>query len=327
MPIGLVVDLAVGVDPGGADAWALADVLAAGVRVGAPPDAFNQLGQDWGLAAWHPTRLAETGYAAYRDLLRRLLRYAGGIRVDHVAGLWRLWWVLPGGSAADGTYVSYDADAMLGILALEARRAGAVVVGEDLGTVPEAVTEGLRARAMLGSSVLWFTRDPTDPAAPFIPPDQWPRYALASISTHDLPTAYGFLAGEHVRVREKLHLLAVPFAEERARADRERELLVHMLAAAGLLDAAEATAPAAADPDAVVAAMHAALLASPSILVAMSPYDVLGERRQPNLPGTTDQYPNWRQPIPVDREELFADPRVVRLSRAMSAGRPRNHES
>ena len=329
MPVGLVVDLAVGVDPGGADAWALADVLAEGVRVGAPPDAFNQLGQDWGLSAWHPTRLAETGYAAYRDLLRRLLRHAGGIRIDHVAGLWRLWWVLPGGTAADGTYVSYDADAMLGILALEALRAGAVVVGEDLGTVPETVTTGLRERAMLGSSVLWFARDPADPDAAFVPPDRWPGYALASISTHDLPTAYGFLAGEHVRVREALHLLAVPVAEERARADRERELLLRMLVDAGLLDGdaadAYATDPDAADPEAVVAAMHAALLASPSKLVAVSPYDVLGERRQPNLPGTIDEYPNWRLPIPVDREELFTDPRVVRLGRAMSAARPPDH--
>ncbi|HEY7176972.1 MAG TPA: 4-alpha-glucanotransferase, partial [Micromonosporaceae bacterium] len=129
MPVGVVHDLAVGVDPGGADGWLLGDVLASGVRVGAPPDAFNQLGQDWGLAAFRPDRLADTGYAAYRDMLRRILRHAGGLRIDHVAGLWRLWWIPPGAGAADGTYVHYDPDAMLGILALEAYRAGAVVVG------------------------------------------------------------------------------------------------------------------------------------------------------------------------------------------------------
>jgi 4-alpha-glucanotransferase len=318
MPIGLVVDLAVGVDPTGADAWTLAGVLAEGVRIGAPPDAFNQLGQDWGLAAWHPTRLAESGYAAYRDLLRRLLSRAGGLRIDHVAGLWRLWWALPGRPAADGTYVSYDADAMVGILALEAQRAGAVVIGEDLGTVPDAVTLGLRERGMLGCSVLWFTRDPAEKAAPFLPPDQWPRYAEASISTHDLPTAYGFLAGEHVRVRAALHQLTRPIEEERAQAVQDRELLLRMLVEAGLLEPV-----AADDPDAIVAAMHGALLASPSLLVAVSPYDVLGELRQPNLPGTVDQYPNWRLPLPVDREDLFSDPRVTRICAMMTAGRPR----
>ncbi|MEV0720427.1 4-alpha-glucanotransferase [Asanoa sp. NPDC050611] len=158
MPVGIVHDLAVGVDPGGADGWQLGDVLAQGVRVGAPPDAFNQLGQDWGLAAWRPDRLAATGYAAYRDMLRALLRHGGGIRVDHVAGLSRLWWIPPGAGAAEGTYVRYDADAMFGILALEAHRAGAVVIGEDLGTVQPSVTRALRGRNMLGSTVLWFTR-------------------------------------------------------------------------------------------------------------------------------------------------------------------------
>ncbi|HEY2793340.1 MAG TPA: 4-alpha-glucanotransferase, partial [Micromonosporaceae bacterium] len=316
MAIGLIVDLAVGVDPTGADASALSDVLAKGVRIGAPPDAFNQLGQDWGLSAWHPKRLADTGYAAYRDLLRRLLRHAGGLRIDHVAGLWRLWWVLPGHPASDGTYVSYDADAMVGILALEAHRAGAVVIGEDLGTVPEAVTLGLRERAMLGCSVLWFTRDPDQEEAPFRPPEQWPRYAEASISTHDLPTAYGFLAGEHVRVRAELHQLARPIEEEQEQAVRDRQQLVTMLIEAGLLDA-----DAAEDVDAIVTAMHAALLAGPSVLVAVSPYDVLGELRQPNLPGTIDQYPNWRLPLPIDREDIFRDPRVIRICEMMSRRR------
>src|SRR5215475_13363365 len=219
MPIGIVHDLAVGVDPGGADGWMLGDVLAVGARIGAPPDAFNQLGQDWGLAAFRPDRLAETGYAAYRDLLRRVLRHAGGLRVDHVAGLFRLWWIPPGAGAADGTYVHYDADAMLGILALEALRAGAVVIGEDLGTVQPAVTRVLRDRNMLGSTVLWFARDWARPNAPFLFPKQWPTNALASISTHDLPTAAGFLTGEHVRTRAALRLLTSDADEEQRRAN------------------------------------------------------------------------------------------------------------
>jgi 4-alpha-glucanotransferase len=300
MPIGIVQDLAVGIDPGGADGWLLQDVLATGVRVGAPPDAFNQLGQDWGLAAWRPDRLAEAGYAPYRDLVRAMLRHAGGLRVDHVAGLWRLWWVPPGGTAADGTYVRYDPTAMVGILALEASRAGAVVVGEDLGTVLPEVTEGLAARNMLGCEVLWFARDDD---GEFVPPASWPVDALATVSTHDLPTAAGYLTGEHVRVRARLNQLTRPEADERADAERERGKLVALLRAEGLVGD---------DPslDDLILGLHKLLAATPSTLVAVSPYDAIGEVRQPNLPGTMDEYPNWRIPLPVSLEDLFDDGRV-----------------
>ncbi|MEU8016031.1 4-alpha-glucanotransferase [Micromonospora parva] len=343
MPLGVVHDLAVGIDPGGADGWQLADVLAQGVRVGAPPDDFNQLGQDWGLAAWRPDRLAATGYAAYRDMLRRALRHAGGLRVDHVAGLWRLWWVPPGGGAAEGTYVRYDAEAMLGILALEAHRAGAVVVGEDLGTVQPAVTRGLRGRNMLGSTVLWFARDDN---GDFVPPARWPRNALATISTHDLPTAPGFLTGEHVRVRDELKLLGTDVAVEQARAAADRDRLLTMLRAENLLpeptpqlpavtvasvgaeqrtDADPALPDANATPDdgEVVVAMHAALAASPTRLIGVSLYDVLGEVRQPNMPGTVDEYPNWRLPLPASVAQIREDPRVRRIADLLSDARPR----
>ncbi|RKN50522.1 4-alpha-glucanotransferase [Micromonospora endolithica] len=316
MPVGVVHDLAVGIDPGGADGWQLADVLAEGVRVGAPPDDFNQLGQDWGLAAWRPDRLAETGYAAYRDMLRRVLRHAGGLRVDHVAGLWRLWWVPPGAGAAEGTYVHYDAEAMLGILALEAQRAGAVVVGEDLGTVEPAVTRGLRERGMLGSTVLWFARDDD---GRFQPPARWPRTALATVSTHDLPTAPGFLSGEHVRVRAELKLLATDVRTERERAEADRRELLAMLRVEGLLP----SDGEGADDDEVVAALYAALAASPTLLLAASLYDVLGEVRQPNMPGTVDEYPNWRLPLPASLAEIRADPRVARIAELLRAARPR----
>ncbi|MEV4534162.1 4-alpha-glucanotransferase [Asanoa sp. NPDC049518] len=310
MSVGIVHDLAVGVDPGGEDGWELGDVLAQGVRVGAPPDAFNQLGQDWGLAAWRPDRLAATGYAAYRDMLRALLRHGGGLRVDHVAGLSRLWWIPPGAGAAEGTYVRYDADAMFGILALEAHRAGAVVVGEDLGTVQPSVTRALRGRNMLGSTVLWFTRD----GEAFVPPRQWPRTALASVSTHDLPTAKGFLTEEHVDVRARLGLLATGEAAERERARADRRALTAMLRDAGLLSEE--------DDDSIVTAMHAALAASPARLITASLYDVLGETRQPNLPGTTDQYPNWRLPLPLSREEIQEHPGVRATARLLAAARP-----
>jgi 4-alpha-glucanotransferase len=316
MAVGVVHDLAVGIDPSGADGWLLQDVLAAGAHAGAPPDAFNQLGQDWGLAAWRPDRLAETGYAAYRDMLQRAFRHAGGLRVDHVAGLWRLWWALPGAGAAGGTYVHYDQDAMLGILALEAHRAGAVVIGEDLGTVLPEVTEGLEAMNMLGSAVLWFTRDPDDPQQGYLPPGRYPRNALASISTHDLPTAAGFLAGEQVRVRAELGQLAGSVEDERKKAEADRAQLLAMLRAEGLITAADSDAQ-------IVVAMHAALARTPCRLIVASLYDVLGELRQPNLPGTTDQYPNWRMPLTASLEQIRADPRVRQITEVMGVARQR----
>lgn len=308
MAIGVVHDLAVGVDPEGADAWALQDVLATGVTVGAPPDTFNQQGQDWGLPPWRPDRLAATGYAAYRDMLGAVLAHADGLRIDHVAGLWRLWWVPPGASPAQGTYVHYDAEAMLAALALEAHRAGAVVIGEDLGTVEPEVSEALAAQRMLGCAVLWFTRDEDTPGTPLLAPQCWPQRAAASISTHDLPTAVGFLRGEHVRARAVLGLLNDEAAEW-AQAAAERTELLDLLRAEGLL-----TAETEED---IVVAMHALLARTPCRLLMASLYDVVGEIRQPNLPGTVDEYPNWRLPLPVTLEEFQRDPRVKRVVAAL----------
>jgi 4-alpha-glucanotransferase len=312
MAIGVVHDLAVGVDPEGADAWALQDVLAIGTTVGAPPDTFNQQGQDWGLPPWRPDRLAATGYAAYRDMLRAVLAHADGLRIDHIAGLWRLWWVPPGASPDQGTYVNYDAEAMLAALALEAHRAGAVVIGEDLGTVEPEVTETLADQQMLGCAVLWFARDEQAPGTPLLAPQRWPQSAAASISTHDLPTAVGFLRGEHVRARAALGLLKDEAAEgSQARTDRAE--LVDLLRCEGLLRTD--------DEDEIVVAMHALLGRTPCRLLLVSPYDVVGETRQPNLPGTVDEYPNWRLPLPVTLEELQRDPRVTRVIAALrSAG-------
>jgi len=311
MPVGIVLDLAVGTDPSGADGWLLQDVLAEGVHIGAPPDAFNQLGQDWGAAAWRPDRLVETGYAAYRDMLRRIFASAGGLRVDHVAGLWRLWWVPPGMGAAGGTYVRYDPEAMLGILALEASRAGAVVIGEDLGTVQPAVTEGLERMNMLGSAVLWFTRDYDDPEQAYLPPEKYPRNALATVSTHDLPTATGFLTGEQVRVRAELGQLAGTVEDETKAADRDRAQLKALLRAEGLITAASTN-------DEIVVAMHEFLARTPCRFVTASLYDVLGELDQPNLPGTVDEYPNWRMRLSLSLEQIAGDPRIARIAGILS---------
>jgi 4-alpha-glucanotransferase len=298
MPVGVVHDLPVGVHPGGADTWALRDAFAAQVRVGAPPDAFNQQGQDWNLPPWRPDRLAELGYAPFRDVLRGVLDHADGIRIDHIAGLWRLWWIPPGEPANRGTYVHYDAEAMVGILALEAHRAGAVVVGEDLGTVEPEVTETMQGRGVLSSAVLWFQRDWDSAGHPFVPPRQWEPETMASISTHDLPTVSGWLAAEHVRVRAELGLLDRPADVEYAEATADREALVALIRSERV------------PTDDLVVALHALLASASSRLILTSPADVVAELRQPNLPGTIDQYPNWRIPLPVTIEAFFDDARV-----------------
>jgi 4-alpha-glucanotransferase len=325
MRIGLVHDLAVGVHPGGADSWALADDLVRGVTVGAPPDGFNQLGQDWALPPFHPGRLAGTGYAAFRDVVRATLRHAGGLRVDHVMGLWRLWWVPEGRTADAGTYVRYDADAMLAVLALEAERAGALLVGEDLGTVEPAVAQRVAAEDLLGCDVLWFATSTADDETP-LPPQEWREQAVASISTHDLPTAAGWLAGEPARVRAALGLLGVPLAQEEARLAAEQRRWLGLLRAEGLL-ASEHDDPA---PEAVtvVRAMHALLARARSRLALVAFGDATGDLRQPNMPGTVpgrSPYPSWAMPVadhhgrPLGLETLAGHPEVARVARLLDA--------
>jgi 4-alpha-glucanotransferase len=210
--------------------------------------------------------------------------------------------------------VHYDAEAMLAALALEAHRAGAVVIGEDLGTVEPEVTDTLAAQRMLGSAVLWFARDEAAPGQPLLAPQHWPPRAAASISTHDLPTAAGFLRGEHVRARAALGLLNDEAAEW-VQAGTERAELISLLRAEGLLGAVD---PMDLDnEDEIVVAMHALLARTPCRLLLVSPYDMVGETHQPNLPGTIDQYPNWRLPLPVTLEELQRDPRVGRVIAAL----------
>ena len=307
-------DLAVGVDSGGADAWLLQDALALGASVGAPPDSFNQKGQDWGLPPWRPDRLRELGYAPFRALVQACLRSAGGLRIDHVMGLFRLWWVPAGASAADGTFVAYDADALLAVLVLEATRASALVVGEDLGTVADTVRSTLSQAGVLGSAVAWFEQDG---AGGYLDPSGWRADTLASVSTHDLPTAAGWLAEEHVRVRAELGQLGHSLETEQERVRTDSAALLAMLERTGLL--------ARHDGD-VLLALHAVLVDAPSVLVLAALGDAVGDLRQPNLPGTTTEYPNWRLPLadptgrPLGLEEVLAHPGVQRLTRLLDEG-------
>ncbi|MGY4740157.1 4-alpha-glucanotransferase [Streptomyces sp. ATMOS53] len=317
MPVGIVHDLAVGVHPEGADAWAQQEYFAAGMSVGAPPDAFNARGQDWGLPPWRPDRLAASGYAPYRRLLKALFRYAGALRIDHVMGLFRLWWVPQGEPPTEGTYVRYDAEAMLAVLVLEASRAGAIVIGEDLGTVEPGVREALRERGVLGTSVLWFERDWDGDGRP-LPPDRWRADCLATATTHDLPSTAARLTGEHVELRDRLGLLTGTLEEERAEAANDTAEWLALLARLGLL-AGTGGASDRASEETQVQAVHRFLASTPARMIGVWLPDGVGDRRPQNLPGTWDQYPNWRLPIadadgrPVTLEQLTASPRLRAL--------------
>ncbi|MEU7384209.1 4-alpha-glucanotransferase [Streptomyces sp. NPDC042207] len=319
MGIGIVHDLAVGVHPGGADAWAQRDHFAAGMSVGAPPDAFNARGQDWGLPPWRPDRLAASGYAPFRRLLRALFRYAGALRIDHVMGLFRLWWIPQGLPPTEGTYVRYDAEAMLAVLVLEASRAGAVVIGEDLGTVEPGVRETLDRRGVLGTSVLWFERDWEGSGRP-LPPERWRADCLATATTHDLPSTAARLTGEHVALRHRLGLLTRPLEEERAEAAADTDEWLALLTELGLLRRTDGAGGAAAEEEAGIQAVHRFLLRTPARMIGLWLPDTVGDRRPQNLPGTWDQYPNWRLPVadaegrPVTLEELAASPRLRALT-------------
>ncbi|MFF8949263.1 4-alpha-glucanotransferase [Streptomyces sp. NPDC014940] len=317
MSVGIIHDLAVGVHPQGADAWAQQDHFAAGMSVGAPPDAFNAHGQDWGLPPWRPDRLAASGHAPYRRLLRALFRYTGALRIDHVMGLFRLWWVPQGSPPTEGTYVRHDAEAMLALLALEAFRAGAVVIGEDLGTVEPGVRETLQRRGVLGTSVLWFERDWEGDGRP-LPPEHWRADCLATATTHDLPPTAARLTGDHVGLRDRLGLLTRSAAEESAEAAADTAEWLALLGSLGLLDS-PAAGPPGSDEEAEIQGVHRFLLRTPARLVGVWLPDGVGDRRPQNLPGTWDEYPNWRLPVadaegrPVTLEELAASPRLRAL--------------
>ncbi len=312
MALGVMHDLAVGVHPNGADAWAMQDVLALGVTAGAPPDEFNQLGQDWSQPPWRPDGLDAQEYRPFRALIRAVLRHAGGVRIDHIIGLFRLWWIPEGAPPTQGTYVRYDHEAMIGIVALEAHRAGAVVVGEDLGTVEPWVRDYLLLRGLLGTSILWFELDRDGNGGP-LPAERWREYCLSSVTTHDLPPTAGYLAGDHVRLRESLGLLTRPAADELASDRAELAGWIAELNRVGLLDEGDT------DPDSVVLALYRYLGRTPSRLVGVALTDAVGDRRTQNQPGTTDEYPNWRVPLtdpdgrPLLLEDVFTDARAAAL--------------
>lgn len=300
-PLRLVTDLAVGFDGEGADAWAWQDVLARGVTVGAPPDAFALDGQDWGVPPFAPHRLRAARYRPLIETLRANLRHAGGLRVDHVMGLFRLFWIPAGGSAALGAYVRYPADEILAILALESERAGALVVGEDLGTVAPGVRERLAAERVLSTRVLWF-----EPG----PPATYPVLSLAALTTHDLPTVVGLWTGRDLAEQAAAGLRPSVEGSAALRA-RLREL---------------AAVAEDAPPWEVTLAAHRRLAEAPSLLVAATLEDALGVAERPNIPGTSgDRRPNWSLALPLPLEEIEAAPGVRALAAILASRPPRAH--
>ena len=321
MEIGVIHDLAVGVHPDGSDSWALGDALVHAVSVGAPPDQFNQQGQGWAQPPWHPGRLAELGYAPYRDMLRTVLRDSGGIRIDHILGLFRLWWIPQGMSPKDGTYVGYDSAALIGILALEAHRVGAIVIGEDLGVVAPTLRETMLERGIHGTSILWFEWKDSQ----FLPPEAYRQLCMATVTTHDLPPSAGYLTLEHVAVRGELGLLENSIEEEKASEARSINTVVAAVAARGLLpEGTTVDSDSSQDQvDDVVAALHAYLVQSPARILGVAVPDLVGDRRPVNQPGTDKEYPNWKVPVSgadgnsVTLEQIEASPFAQRLASVM----------
>jgi 4-alpha-glucanotransferase len=312
----LLNDLAVGFAPDGFDAWSFQDELARGITVGAPPDPLGPHGQDWGVPPFVPARLAAHAYEPFARTIRAGMAHAGGLRIDHVMGLFRLFWVPEGAEPADGTYVSYPADDLLGVLALESARAGALVVGEDLGTVAPGVRERLAAEGVLSYRLAWFEQEADGRRRRAA---GYPRLALAAATTHDLPTVAGFLEGADLaHLRDIGVESAEGFDAAEAAQGRERASLRRLLEDEGLLD------PGAEDTWATTAALYAFLASTPAMLVAATLEDALGAGDRPNVPGTTSERPNWSLPLPVPLDDLAGDPRVRRLAAVLSNGMKRS---
>jgi 4-alpha-glucanotransferase len=290
-------DLPIGVDPGGADAWAWQDVFAKGVSVGAPPDLFNKAGQDWGLPPFIPWKLRAAAYEPFIQTIRSTLRHAGGLRIDHVLGLFRLFWVPRGLGPAQGAYVRYNADELLAIIALESHRASAFIVGEDLGTVEPGVSEKLQRNGLLSYRVFWFETEA---------PSNYPELALSAITTHDLPTLAGMWTGSDVEAQKRIGL--TPNEEGAMQSQRQMMKLARVRKDTPLPQ--------------VIIRTHEVLAMAPSRLVTAQLDDALAVEERPNMPATmADQWPNWCIALPKTLEDIQTDPLVRSVAAALQRQR------
>jgi (1->4)-alpha-D-glucan 1-alpha-D-glucosylmutase len=318
MAYGLALDLAVGAAPDGADRWAAPERYVSAAHVGAPPDEFSPKGQNWHVLAWHPQRLREAAYAPLAAELRASMRHAGALRIDHVMGLMRLFLVPDGAPRGTGTYVGYPFQDLLGVVALESVRNRCVIIGEDLGTVPDEVRAAIPDWGLLSTRVLYFERDAD---GGFLPPEAIEPNALLTAATHDLPPLAGFWAGVDLEQRRELGLFPTPedYAERLLQRTHDRTRLLLALERAGLLPADTSTDPVAVPEltPAHVTAVQLYLARSPARLLLVQVADLLGEREQTNLPGAGKAYPSYQQRQPLALEHWLAEPAVARMLAAL----------
>jgi 4-alpha-glucanotransferase len=288
----IVQDLPIGIDPEGADAWCWQNMLAMNVTVGAPPDAFNTQGQNWGLPPFIPDRLRESGYVPFRQTIQAALRFGGGLRIDHVMGLFRLFWIPPNAPPSEGAYVHYPADELLAILAIESHRAKAIIVGEDLGTVDPNVRRNLKRRNIFSYRLLWFETGPVK---------KFPRQAVAAVTTHDLFTVAGLWNGSDLAAQKKLGL--------QPNEKGAHKILKRLQANICL--------PPGADVTKAIVKTYGMLSKSPSMLKVAAIDDALAVEERPNMPGTTTAWPNWCLALPKPLESIQKNKLIKRISKVM----------
>jgi malto-oligosyltrehalose trehalohydrolase/4-alpha-glucanotransferase len=319
MAVGLYRDLAVGADRAGAETWANPAAVVSGAQVGAPPDIHNPAGQDWGLPPFHPRALREEAYRSFVDLVRANMRHSGGLRIDHVMGLQQLYWVPQGAKPSAGAYVRYPMADLVGILALESQRHRCLVVGEDLGTVPEGFREHMADANVLSYRVLYFEQDAE---GAFLPPSAYPKLAVAVVGSHDLPTLRGWWEGRDLELKQSLGLFPGDneYAHQREARDRDRAQLLAALRREELL-------PATGDPDipTLSRAAHRFLAHSPAVLALAQIDDLTDEGDPVNVPATTDEHPNWRRRLSMTLEDIATRPRFVDIAEIFRNERGAHH--
>mgnify|MGYP000256483315 CR=1 FL=1 len=323
MPVGLYLDLAVGCDGSGVDVWSDKDVYVAGAAVGAPPDAMNTLGQDWGLTPINPVALQKQGYLPLVKALRSNMQYAGALRIDHILGLMRQYWVAPGMKADEGVYITFPLEDILRIIALESRRNNCVVIGEDLGTVPDGFGDIMARAGLLSYKVLFFERWDS---GFFMRPDLYPAQSMVTVSTHDLPTLAGWWTGKDLAWRQKLNLYPNEEMGQNERNSRieDRQLLVSALDDLNVIDMSKAPIQAPAQMNRELnLAVQKYMAQAPSHIQLIPLEDALEVVEQVNIPGTIDEHPNWLQKLPVSIEAFDKTESVSDLAAAMRTARPR----
>ncbi|MBI4687820.1 MAG: 4-alpha-glucanotransferase [Nitrospirae bacterium] len=317
MGIGLYHDLAIGSVGGGSDVWEYRDCMAEGADVGAPPDDFNINGQNWGFPPLIPEKLKESGYEFFIQILRKNMKYMRALRIDNVLGMFRLYWIPKGMPASDGAYVQYPYQDLLRIIALESVRNKTMIIGEDLGTVGENVREELRKFNMLSYKVFYFERNYPEPS--FTLPEDYPEMALCTVTTHDLPTIYGWWAGRDIEVKKDLSIYPDDEAYQKDIINRERDkkLLLNALREQGILDpSALSIEPSEMTPE-ICLAVYKYLSMTPCKMLQVNLDDILGAINQQNMPGTVDEHPNWRQKTQIAIEEMITDKRFIDLSETL----------